>query len=176
MQYAPRNHRVPFELSLTISSCRAPTFHLIPATSKSISPQPSVLEALVTHFPPFITTTSEELPPIPGSGLTARLVSNLPSTFPPTGVILEYVLEGDNRTDALLLASAVAKCLQKDLGITGDGTSMTGTTFDIVSLNVRLQSHGGSRRAGSKGYSALHTIILYLDSIYKNREPGVSRD
>lgn len=55
-------------------------------------------------------------------------------------MILEYVLEGDNRTDALLLASAVAKCLQKDLGITGDGKSMTDTSFIIVSLNIYLSA------------------------------------
>jgi len=101
-----------------------PTFHLVPTTPDIPNPRPQVLQELVTHIPPFITTTHDtsatDMLVIPGSGLTRRIVTSLPTSFPPTGVILEYVLEGDNRADAKTLASAVARCVQKEFGVTGN--------------------------------------------------------
>lgn len=81
-------------------------------------------------IPPFLTrdptpnqTLLDTIPLIPGSGLTRRIVTSLPASpsFPPVGVILEYVLEGDNRADAQMLATAVAKVLQKELKVSGAG-------------------------------------------------------
>ncbi|KAG8896192.1 hypothetical protein FRB99_009025 [Tulasnella sp. 403] len=110
-----------------------PTFHLIPTQTKA-QDLPPALTQLVEHVPPFITTThpawGSEIPIIPGSGLTRRIITSLPSggTFPPTGVILEYTLEGDNRADARMLASAAAKCVQKELGVSGKaGSQISGT-------------------------------------------------
>jgi len=100
----------------------ATTYHLTPTTPK-VSLHPQWMQQLDRHIPPFLTTTHHtslsELPIIPGSGLTRRIISSLPESFPPTAVVLEYVLEGDNRDDAKLLASAVAKALQQELGVTG---------------------------------------------------------
>ncbi|KAG8995012.1 hypothetical protein FRB90_000288 [Tulasnella sp. 427] len=103
----------------------SPTYQLLPSLSSNQGPylHRSIRE-LAAHFPPLLTTahkTSESgLPVIPGSGVTRRLVSSLPPEFPSTGVILEYVLEGDNRADAAILASALARSLQKELGISGE--------------------------------------------------------
>lgn len=101
----------------------SPTYHLIPAllTNHEGKLHPAVHE-LAIHFPPLITTTNQtpgtELPVIPGSGVTRKLVSSLSPEFPCMGVILEYVLEGDNRADAALLASALSRSLHKELGMT----------------------------------------------------------
>ncbi|KAG8896193.1 hypothetical protein FRB99_009026 [Tulasnella sp. 403] len=98
-----------------------PTFHLIPTWTKAQG-LPPALTQLVEHVPQLITTTHQTLDPglpiVPGSGSTRQIVTSLPSggTFPPTGVILEYTFEGDNRADARMLASASAKCMQKELG------------------------------------------------------------
>jgi proteasome assembly chaperone 2 len=54
---------------------------------------------------------SEQVPIVPGGGLTRRLLSSLPSSFPPTVALLQFVMEGDNREDAKLLATAVARIL-----------------------------------------------------------------
>lgn len=126
----------------------------------SQSPSP-VLQELVTHVPPFITTASE-LPVIPGSGLTRRLVTSLPKDFPATGVILEYVLEGDNRLDAKILASTAARCLQKELGISGSGElPSTYRALKDQGLDLTpIQRNGKSRRAGSKVSSVPTTTNL----------------
>ena len=50
------------------------------------------------------------LPFIPGGGLTRRFLSAIPDEWRiPTACVLQYVLEGDNRQDAYLLAGVVAK-------------------------------------------------------------------
>ncbi|KAG8884398.1 putative choline transporter, neither null mutation nor overexpression affects choline transport [Tulasnella sp. 331] len=103
----------------------ATTYHVLPNAAAG-TPLSSVLEELKTHTLPLSTSTAaSEIPSIPGSGLTRRLVSLLPLSFPPTGLIIEYVLEGDNRADARILAGAAAKCLQKELGTSGQGAFMT---------------------------------------------------
>ncbi|KAG8979635.1 hypothetical protein FRB93_010008 [Tulasnella sp. JGI-2019a] len=98
---------------------QATTYHFIP--ERAGIPLPSILEELKTHVPSLApsTITAGEIPGLPGSGLTRQILSSLPAFFPPTGLILEYALEGDNRDDARILAGAVARCLQKELGITG---------------------------------------------------------
>jgi len=96
-----------------------PTFHLIPSHTSSL---PSSLSSLSTLVPPYRApvkldlpssreqTQQTDVPLIPGGGLTRRLLSSLPPSLP-TGVLLEYVLEGDNRADALMLANVTAKVL-----------------------------------------------------------------
>ncbi|KIL62525.1 hypothetical protein M378DRAFT_165538 [Amanita muscaria Koide BX008] len=59
------------------------------------------------------------IPFIPGGGLTRRILSSLPQGWQiPTAAILQFVLEGDNRADAQLLAAVVAKVLDSDSAIT----------------------------------------------------------
>jgi proteasome assembly chaperone 2 len=53
------------------------------------------------------------IPFIPGGGLTRRILSSLPPTSwsVPTGALVQFVLEGDNRSDASLMAAVVARIL-----------------------------------------------------------------
>jgi len=55
------------------------------------------------------------IPFIPGGGLTRRILNSLPSEWSvPTASLLQFVLEGDNRTDAALFAAAAAKVVGLD--------------------------------------------------------------
>ncbi|KAL1742483.1 PAC2 family-domain-containing protein [Schizophyllum fasciatum] len=66
------------------------------------------------------TTTATALPFIPGGGLTRRLLGSLPPGWPvPTAALLHFVLEGDNRGDAQLLAAVVARVVGVDAGAKG---------------------------------------------------------
>ncbi|KAF9049932.1 PAC2 family-domain-containing protein [Panaeolus papilionaceus] len=56
------------------------------------------------------------LPFIPGGGITRRILGSLPSQWGiPTASLLQFVVEGDNRADAGLFASAVAMALGRQL-------------------------------------------------------------
>jgi len=47
---------------------------------------------------------------IPGAGLTRRLLSSIPKSWSiPTAALLRFALDGDNRDDALSLASVTAE-------------------------------------------------------------------
>lgn len=49
-------------------------------------------------------------PFIPGGGLTRRIISSLPPSWPiPTVSLLQFVLEGDNKADAQMFASVIAQ-------------------------------------------------------------------
>jgi len=59
----------------------------------------------------------DQVPFIPGGGLTKRILSSLPQPWnTPIASILQFVLEGDNRGDARLMASVVVKIV----GLDGD--------------------------------------------------------
>ncbi|EAU91508.1 hypothetical protein CC1G_01997 [Coprinopsis cinerea okayama7 len=54
-----------------------------------------------------------EVPFIPGGGLTRRILSSIPEGWAvPAGSLLQFVIEGDNRADATLLATVVSKVLK----------------------------------------------------------------
>ncbi|KAF8895690.1 PAC2 family-domain-containing protein [Gymnopilus junonius] len=56
------------------------------------------------------------IPFIPGGGLTRRILSSIPAEWNiPTVCLLQFVLEGDNRADAGLFASVIAKVVDKDV-------------------------------------------------------------
>jgi len=64
---------------------------------------------------PYQSAEKNEIPFIPGGGLTRRILSTLPITWSiPTASLLQFVLEGDNRADASLLAATVAKVVGMD--------------------------------------------------------------
>jgi proteasome assembly chaperone 2 len=101
---------------------RAPIYHLLPPSSPPLANTPlSELGQLpIPAFVPFSSTyglnahskpATDKVPIVPGGGLTRRLLSSLPSPFPPTVALLQFVMEGDNREDAKLLATAVARIL-----------------------------------------------------------------
>jgi proteasome assembly chaperone 2 len=53
------------------------------------------------------------IPFIPGGGLSRRILSSIPDIWQiPTACLLQYVMEGDNREDAQLMAAVVSKVLQ----------------------------------------------------------------
>lgn len=55
------------------------------------------------------------IPFIPGGGLTRRILQSLPDGWSvPTACLLQFVFEGDNRADATILASVVAKVIGVD--------------------------------------------------------------
>ena len=55
------------------------------------------------------------IPFIPGGGLTRRILKCLPHGWSvPTACLLQFVFEGDNRADADILASVVAKVINLD--------------------------------------------------------------
>jgi proteasome assembly chaperone 2 len=52
------------------------------------------------------------VPFIPGGGLTRRILSSAGAQWPvPTVAVLQFVMEGDNREDARLMATVVARVL-----------------------------------------------------------------
>ncbi len=67
---------------------------------------------------PSVEQQPDDVPFIPGGGLTRRILSSLPADWSiPTACLLQFVLEGDNRTDATFLAGVVAKLLNFDSSI-----------------------------------------------------------
>lgn len=58
------------------------------------------------------------MPFIPGGSLTRRILQTLSKSQSsvPTAAILQFVLEGDNRADAALLASVVVAVLGLSIG------------------------------------------------------------
>ncbi|KAF9644611.1 hypothetical protein BDM02DRAFT_3174403 [Thelephora ganbajun] len=65
---------------------------------------------------------TEAVPFIPGGGLTRRILSSFPQKWStPILSLLQFVSEGDNRTDAQLLASVVSRLF--DAPSTGNGVN-----------------------------------------------------
>jgi proteasome assembly chaperone 2 len=107
--------------SLPSSSSSTPTYYIYPPNSppwensplSSISqlPIPEYTSPVVQH-PGGAPQNEGPIPFIPGGGLTRRILSNLPASWSiPTGALLQFVLEGDNRSDASLMAAVVGKIL-----------------------------------------------------------------
>ncbi|EPQ57034.1 hypothetical protein GLOTRDRAFT_115124 [Gloeophyllum trabeum ATCC 11539] len=112
-----------------------PTYHIVPSNSPSIA-QTSLSSILNLPIPSYTSPSpqyrlsdqvirpieSTPIPFIPGGGLTRRILSTI-STYPsswsiPTACLLQFVMEGDNRGDAHLLAAVSAKVLGIDARIT----------------------------------------------------------
>jgi proteasome assembly chaperone 2 len=96
-------------------------YQLVPSPSPPLanSPLGGLSTLPIPAFAPI--DAGADVPFIPGGGLTRRLLSALSSPFPtdsdsnadtparvPTAALLHFVLEGDNRADAGVLATAVA--------------------------------------------------------------------
>jgi len=97
-----------------------PTYCILPPNSPSLSA--TALHSL-TSIPTYTSSVLSSshpardaaIPLIPGGGLTRRILSSLPEEWPiPTASLLQFVLEGDNRTDARLFAEVVAKIVGLD--------------------------------------------------------------
>ncbi|KAI0062892.1 hypothetical protein BV25DRAFT_1884520 [Artomyces pyxidatus] len=100
-----------------------PTYHISPPNSPSWENTPL---STLAHLPipaytspvvqrPLSATNEGLISFIPGGGLTRRMLSSLPVGWPiPTASLLQFVVEGDNRADASLMAAVVAKVLAVD--------------------------------------------------------------
>ncbi|TRM69476.1 PAC2 family-domain-containing protein [Schizophyllum amplum] len=103
-----------------------PTYHIIPTGASSLqsSPLHTLSDLPIPPYsspvPQFLSQSSASssegaIPFIPGGGLTRRLLSSLPKEWSiPTVALLHFVLEGDNRSDAHLLAAVVARVIGVD--------------------------------------------------------------
>ena len=104
---------------------RTPTYFIRPPNSSSWENSPlSPISQLpipeytspVSQHPGVAPQTEGPIPFIPGGGLTRRILSNLPTDWNiPTAALLQFVLEGDNRSDASLMASVTAKVLSLEV-------------------------------------------------------------
>ncbi|KAH9176311.1 PAC2 family-domain-containing protein [Lactarius sanguifluus] len=109
----------------TDAQMMTPTYYIRPPNSSSwenstLSPisQLPIPEytSPVSQHPGAPPQTEGPIPFIPGGGLTRRILSNLPGTWNiPTAALLQFVLEGDNRSDASLMASVTAKVLSLEV-------------------------------------------------------------
>jgi len=101
-----------------------PTYYIRPPSSPSweSSPLSSISQLPIPEYSspvsqyPSASHDEGPIPFIPGGGLTRRILSSLPESWEiPTAALLQFVLEGDNRSDASLLAAVVAKVLSLEV-------------------------------------------------------------
>jgi len=103
-----------------------PTYYIRPSNSPpwENSPLASISQlpipeysSPVSQYPGAAASQDEgPIPFIPGGGLTRRILHNLPESWDiPTAALLQFVLEGDNRSDASLMAAVVAKVLSLEV-------------------------------------------------------------
>ncbi|KAL4073931.1 PAC2 family-domain-containing protein [Scleroderma yunnanense] len=97
-----------------------PTTYIRPPSSPSVTPTP-LMSLPDLPIPPYSSPVAQfilpgqdqcNIPFVPGGGLTRRILSSIPTSWKiPTVCLLQYVVEGDNRLDAHLLATVLAKLL-----------------------------------------------------------------
>jgi hypothetical protein len=92
----------------------SPSWENSPLSSISRLPIPEYLSP-VTQYPG-ASQNEGPIPFIPGGGLTRRILSNVPESWNiPTAALVQFVLEGNNNSDASLMAAVVAKVLSLDV-------------------------------------------------------------
>jgi proteasome assembly chaperone 2 len=107
-----------------------PVYHLLPTTSTSLAESPL---ASLTSLPQY-SSPENKAPSMPGGGLTRRILLSIPDGWAiRTGFLVWMGMEGDNRVDASLVASVVAKLL------VGDGRIKGHTNNLICSLSRGLR-------------------------------------
>jgi len=90
----------------------ARAYHLLPISNAAPGSSSEPVSRLSSFIPPYTEKNGLTNLHLPSSGITKQLLQSLPaSSFPSTGVVLQYVLEGDNREDAYLMATIVARVL-----------------------------------------------------------------
>jgi len=113
----------------TDSQMITPTYQIRPLNATALSstplarlatlPIPEYSSPVSSQYPLQRTDESEpDVPFIPGGSLTRRILQTLSKSQSsvPTAAILQFVLEGDNRADAALLASVVVAVLGLSIG------------------------------------------------------------
>jgi len=87
-------------------------YHLLPISNAAPDQSAELVSRLPSIIPPYTEKQDLSSLRLPSSGITKQLLLSLPTSgFPSTGVVLQYVLEGDNREDAYLMATNVARTL-----------------------------------------------------------------
>lgn len=95
---------------------KSPKLHGTVLDSLNSLPIPAYTSPTLQY--PQHNTEHEDIPFIPGGGLTRRILGSLPDAWTiPTVSLLQFVLEGDNRADARLFAAVVAKVINLDSSI-----------------------------------------------------------
>jgi proteasome assembly chaperone 2 len=101
-----------------------PTYYIRPANSPSWdkSPLSSISQLPIPEYSSPVAQypgASQDEGPIafiPGGGLTRRILSHIPESWQiPTVALVQFVLEGNNSSDASLMASVVAKVLSLEM-------------------------------------------------------------
>ncbi|KAJ7497511.1 PAC2 family-domain-containing protein [Mycena latifolia] len=111
----------------TDSQMLTPTYQIRPLNAVPLSSTPLARLATlpipeysspVSQHPLQTTDETNDVPFIPGGSLTRRILQTLSKSQSsvPTAAILQFVLEGDNRADAALLASVVVAVLGLGIG------------------------------------------------------------
>jgi proteasome assembly chaperone 2 len=108
---------------LTHLCFRAATYYMIPPNSPpwegsplgSIAELPIPVYSTPVQQHPLSPSNEGPVPFVPGGGLTRRILTAIPAQWRvPTGALLQFAAEGDNRTDAAFMASVVAKIFSLD--------------------------------------------------------------
>jgi len=101
-----------------------PTYYIRPPNSPSWdnSPLSSISQLPVPEYSSpvaqYAGASQDEgpIPFIPGGGLTRRILSYIPESWQiPTAALVQFVLEGNNSSDASLMAAVVAKVLSLEV-------------------------------------------------------------
>ncbi|KAF7315469.1 Proteasome assembly chaperone 2 [Mycena indigotica] len=112
----------------TDSQMLTPTYHLLPISNTSTLSSTPLARLLQLPIPPYTSPVSQypnnaepqspsaiEIPFIPGGSLTRRFFQTISQSPSESKVaiagVLQFVLEGDNRADAAILASVVVAIL-----------------------------------------------------------------
>jgi proteasome assembly chaperone 2 len=116
---------VNFCLALTVVTFQStPTYYIRPPNSPSWdnSPLSSISQLPISEYSspvaqyPGAPQDEGPIPFIPGGGLTRRILSHIPESWQiPTVALVQFVLEGNNSSDASLMASVVAKLLSLEV-------------------------------------------------------------
>lgn len=115
---------IPCPLALIVTLSSTPTYYIRPPNSPSWdnSPLSSISQLPIPEYSspvaqyPGASQDEGTIPFIPGGGLTRRILSYIPESWQiPTVALVQFVLEGNNSSDASLMAAVVAKVLSLDV-------------------------------------------------------------
>lgn len=130
-----------FEPFLTPWTRSAALYHILPPNQKLVDSISGV--KVYPLYTSTLPSPAREVPFIPGGGLTRRLLSRVSElasetgspSVPPFAALVQFVMEGDNRGDAVQMAASLAKALK--LEITGNGLLCCPVVQEITHCSFR---------------------------------------
>lgn len=119
-----------------------PIYRLVPTASRSRSFSESPIASL-NSLPEYKSASAPaSKPSFSGGGLTRRIYSSIQSGWTiPTGFLLIFALEGDNRADATLFAGAIAKIVVENGNIEGHTALLLPVSYQLT-VFVRMEGTG----------------------------------